>query len=72
MKNLFFLLFLASSLSAWDQPFEEENDEECYEQNEDCKRRGFFQLDDTNNTYLRDEASWPSKNQDPTIDALTK
>lgn len=47
------------------------DDEECPCHNY-SGRHCLFQELPTDNARLRDEAYWPTKNQDPLIDALTK
>lgn len=74
MKKLMLCMFLFSSLAVWadcELDYEEDLDqEEC----EPRKLKNYyvpplFDSDKIDNR-LRDDASWPSKNQDPLLEAL--
>ena len=60
MKNfLLFMLFIGPVAAT--ECCEEEDDEEC---------RPKYNYIEVDHSYLRDEASWPTKNEDPFVEAL--
>lgn len=66
MKNLLLLLLPLNLLSAWEGGHCEDDSCECYGE------RCFFQDLPPETNRLKDEAKWPTKNQDPLIEALTR
>lgn len=69
MKRAF--LFLLIFVSPFASPLVA--DEECDEyQDEDCEPRRMRYEDMPDSSILRDEAHWPSQNQDPFLESLSR
>ena len=65
MKNLLYFLMLIGPLAicAWDC------DECCDDEDEECCQSDYNEVD---HSYLRDEADWPTKLDEPLLDSLKR